>query len=259
MEISHIKTNPYQPRLSLDSGQMQELVESIRAHGVLQPLLVRSSNGRYELIAGQRRLQAASVAGLTHVPVVVRECSDREMLELALVENLQREDINPLERARAYQRLKNEFGLDQEAVGAAVGKSRASVANSLRLLTLPSPVQNMLAEGKLSEGHARALISLEDAEDIIRAAQKVSKKGLSVRATESLVKNLARRRMPTFVAPRAPRDPNLEDLQSRLAVQLATKVRINPGKDENARGYLQIEFYGTEDLNRICEAILEAQ
>jgi len=256
MEISRIRTNPYQPRLSLDTNQMQELVESVRAHGILQPLLVRPSDGAYELIAGQRRLHAAAAAGLSQVPVIIRECSDREMLELSLVENLQREEINPIERAKAYQRLKEEFGLDQDSISAAVGKSRASVANSLRLLNLPMRVQSVIAEGKLTEGHGRALMALEDPEEIIRAADRVAQKGLSVRATESLVRRISRRRLPRLVEPPIPRDPNLQDLESRLSLQLGARVRIIPARNESARGWMQIEFYGTEDLNRICEAIL---
>jgi ParB family chromosome partitioning protein len=255
VEITQIRVNPYQPRLRLESEQMEELVESVRTHGVLQPLLVRRSDSGYELIAGQRRLHAARAAGFSRVPVILRDCTDREMLELALVENLQREDINPIERARAYLRLKEEFGLDQEAVSAAVGKSRASVANSMRLLNLPPPVQEAVEQEKLSEGHARALLGLEIPEEIVRTAERVSKKGLSVRATEALVKRIRGRSFRPAPLP-LPRDPNLEDLESRLSVQLGAKVRISPGRSESSRGYVQIEFYGTEDLNRICGAIM---
>lgn len=231
------------------------MVESVQAHGVLQPLIVRRSNGFYELIAGHRRLQAAKLAGLTHVPVMVRDCSDRELLELALVENLQREDINAVERAKAYRRLGEEFGLDQEAISAAVGKSRASVANTMRLLNLPMRVQNAVVEGKLSEGHARALLALGDPEDIIRAADVVIKKALSVRATEALVKRSTSKHAFTSPLP-AQRDPNLVALESRLSIQLGSKVQITQTKTPTARGYLLIEFYGTEDLNRICGALL---
>lgn len=256
IEISQIRQNPYQPRLNMESEPMQELIESVRSHGIIQPLLVRRDNGAYCLVAGHRRLQAATAAGLTHVPVVVRQCTDREMLELALVENLQREDINAIDRAKAYQRLKDEFTLDQEDIAAAVGKSRASVANSIRLLNLPMRVQHSVSEGKLSEGHGRALLGLPDPEDMIRTADLVAKRGLSVRATEALVKKLAKRPSIIPLAPSAPKDPNLVDLESRLAIQLGTRVQIVLSKSDTARGYLHIEFYGNEDLDRISSQLL---
>jgi len=256
LEISQLETNPYQPRVSLDSEAMQELTASVRSHGVLQPLLVRKNERGFELIAGHRRLAAAQAAGLERVPVVIRDCTDRQLLELALVENLQREDINAMDRARAYQKLKDEFQLGQEEISQAVGKSRASVANSLRLLNLPRRVQGAVEEGRITEGHARALMALEDSEDIIRAADEVAKKGLSVRATEKLVKRLARR--PLIPEdPKAPaKDPNLADLESRLAIRLGTRVQVRPGKTEAAKGSLHIEYYGLEDLNRICGDLL---
>jgi ParB family chromosome partitioning protein len=259
VEISQIATNPYQPRLSLNREQLQEMVDSIRMHGVIQPLLIRKSSqpdGQYELIAGERRLQAAKAAGLTHVPVVFRDCTDRQMLELALVENIQREDINAIDRATAYQKLRDNFNLDQEAIGAAVGKSRTTIANSLRLLNLPAQVQASISEGKLSEGHGRALMPLENPELIARAARQVIKRGLSVRSTESLVKRLSQHRISFAPQTEPPKDPNLADLESRLSIQLGTKVRINPGKNEKANGYLIVEFYGLDDLNRISGAIL---
>ncbi len=256
VEISQIRTNPYQPRLSLDNDQMRELVESVRAHGVLQPLLVRRNEDGYELVAGERRLQAARQAGLSHVPVVARECTDREMLELALVENLQRADLNPIERAKAYRKLQEEFGLDHEAVGAAVGKNRTSVANSLRLLSLPDKVQEDISEGKLTEGHGRAILQLGDNKDILQAADLVMKRSLSVRATERLVFRIAERRMPTMSEQPKSVDPNLADLESRLSVYLGTKTRITPGKTEAGRGWLTLEFYGIEDLNRISGLLL---
>jgi len=266
VEVSRVRSNPYQPRLGpsgrasgrgLDSEQMKELIESVRTHGVLQPLLVRRiEEGGYELIAGERRLQAARAAGLTHVPVILRECTDREMLELALVENLQREDINPIERANAYHRLKEQFGLDQDAISAAVGKSRASVANSLRLLTLPPEVQEAIAQGELSEGHGRAILQLGNPKDILAAAKQITKKGLSVRATERLVFRIAEKRMPPLPEQPKPHDPNLADLESRLSLHLGTRVRITPGKTETARGWLTLEFYGLEDLNRISDLLL---
>ena len=256
IEISQLETNPYQPRVSLDSEAMQELTASVRTHGVLQPLLVRKNERGYELIAGHRRLAAAQAAGLERVPVIIRDCTDRQLLELALVENLQREDINAMDRARAYQKLKDEFQLGQEEISQAVGKSRASVANSLRLLNLPRRVQGAVEEGRISEGHARALMALEDSEDIIRAADEVAKKGLSVRATEKLVKKISAKPVFAEDAKSPAKDPNLADLESRLAMRLGTKVQIYPGKTDSAKGSMHIEFYGVEDLNRICGELL---
>jgi ParB family chromosome partitioning protein len=235
---------------------MQEMVESVRAHGVIQPLAVRKIDGGYELIAGERRLTAARAAGLSRVPVVVRECSDQEMLELALVENIQREDINAIDRAKAYCRLKEEFSLDQEAISAAVGKSRTSVANTLRLLSLPGPVQDLISEGKLSEGHGRALIALGSQSAIQQAANYVTTKGLSVRETEALVRRLSNRSQAVAIKSGETKDPNLADLESRLALTLGTKIKIHPGVTEKSRGYLQIEFYGLEDLNRLTSQLL---
>jgi ParB family transcriptional regulator, chromosome partitioning protein len=256
LEINLIQSNPYQPRLSLDNEQMQELVESVRAHGVIQPLAVRRIDGGYELIAGERRLTAARAAGLSRVPALVRECSDREMLELALVENIQREDINAIDRAKAYSRLKEEFALDQEAISDAVGKSRTSVANTLRLLSLPVPVQDLIVEGKLSEGHGRALIALGSQQAIQQSATHIIKKGLSVRETESLVKKLSTKGQAAPEHKEEIRDPNLADLESRLSITLGTKTKIHPGVTEKSRGYLQIEFYGLEDLNRLTGQLL---
>lgn len=223
---------------------------------MIQPLLVRRTDDGVELIAGERRLAAAKLAGLATVPVIFRECSDQQMLELALVENIQREDMNPIERARAYARLREDFGLDQDAISSAVGKSRASVANSMRLLALPSQVQRVVAEGKLSEGHARALVALENPREIILAADQVTKRQLSVRATETLVKRIAQKRTEPTPQPTVAVDPNLVDLESRLSIALGTKVRITPPKSEKTRGYLVMEFYGTDDLNRISEQLL---
>jgi ParB family transcriptional regulator, chromosome partitioning protein len=235
---------------------MQDMVESVRVHGVIQPLIVRKIDRGYELIAGERRLTAARAAGLSRVPAVVRECSDQEMLELALVENLQREDINAIDRAKAYCRLKEEFSLDQEAISAAVGKSRTSVANTLRLLSLPGPVQDLITEGKLSEGHGRALLSLGAQSAIQQAASHIIKKGLSVRDTEALVKKLVNNSAAGPSSKEESRDPNLADLESRLSLTLGTKTKIHAGATDKSRGYLQIEYYGLEDLNRLTAQLL---
>jgi ParB family transcriptional regulator, chromosome partitioning protein len=259
VEISQIRSNPYQPRLSLKEDQLQELAESIRQHGVIQPLLVRRMETGYELIAGERRLEAAKAAGLTQVPVIFRDCNEQQMLELALVENIQREDMNPIDRAKAYDRLRNDFGMDQEAISAAVGKSRASVANSMRLLSLPDQVQNVVAEGKLSEGHGRALISLDSPREIVLAAEQVVKRGLSVRATELMVKRISQRLVAPQPAVPKTQDPNLADLESRISISLGTKARITPPRNENSKGYILIEFYGNEDLDRISSQLLGEQ
>ena len=199
VSVEDIAPNPRQPRRSLDSRALHELADSIREHGLIQPLVVsrirtRPKSGeegpRYQLIAGERRRQAAKMAGLERVPVVVKEASPQEMLELALVENIQRADLNPLEEAAAYGQLVDEFGLTQEEVASRVGRSRSSVANSLRLLGLPDQVKEVLAEGRISEGHARAILGLKRGGDRLKALRAVLKRGLSVRQTEELVRRL---------------------------------------------------------------------
>jgi len=249
LALESVRPNPYQPRRGFDADEMQELVESVRAHGVLQPVVVRPSGEGYELIAGERRWRAASACGLKAIPAVVRECSDRQLMELALVENLQRADLNPMEEAGAYRRLLDEFGLTQEVIAERVGKSRPSVANTLRLLQLPAPVQDMVREGELSAGHARALLAVEDEQLRLKLARRVVEEGLTVRQTESLAQSVLRgHRAPVAVA----RAPEVVAIQEQLEGVLGTRVRIS-GSD---RGAIEIKYYSRDDLARIVDVLL---
>jgi ParB family chromosome partitioning protein len=258
VRVDGISANPYQPRRQYDPEKMAELADSMRTHGVVQPLVVRSRGGGYELIAGERRLVAARQAGLQQVPVVVRECSDREMLELALIENLQREDINCIEAGLAYRRLMDEFDVTQEQVSEALGKSRSAVANTLRLLTLPEEVQTSLLAGKISEGHGRALLALEDRESMVMLCRRIERLGLSVRQTEMLTKTKPGVKDAPSRAPAAEPadDANMRLLQDRMRQALGTKVTIRPRGESGA---IEIEYYGQEDLDRISAYILREE
>ncbi|MBI2349101.1 MAG: ParB/RepB/Spo0J family partition protein [Deltaproteobacteria bacterium] len=253
VEIDRIVPNPLQPRRSFDGAKIDELAASVRDQGIIQPLLVRRAGERYELIAGERRLRAARKAGLTDVPVVVREAGNGETLELALIENLQREDLNPIEEASAYQRLQEEFDLTQEEIARRVGKGRPTVANSVRLLLLPKEVQQLVTAGKLPAGQARALLGLESEAMILAAAREVTAKGLSTRETEKLVTRLragGRRRRKT--APLS--DPDLRALVERLQRSLGTKVRLLHQSKSN-RGKIVVEYYSAADLERIVRLL----
>lgn len=258
LSVSEIEVNPYQPRRRFDDDRLQELADSIKEHGVVQPLVVRRFEGRYQLVSGERRLRAARLAGLEEVPVVLREATDSEMLEIAIVENLQREDINPLEAAVAYRELMTHFGFTQEMVAKRVGKSRSTVANTLRLLGLPEPIQKTLWEGKLTEGHARALLGIRDAATQERTWRMLMETGGSVRVAE-LAARLAReeeqaREPVSRETPRRERtpDPNLQAVESRLRERLGTKVEI---RRAGKRGQIRIDFYSDEDLDRVLQLL----
>lgn len=249
--LADLERNPFQPRRHFNETALEELATTIREHGVLTPVVVRRVDDGFQVIAGERRIRAARLAGLTHVPMIVREASDSQALQMALVENLQREDLNPLEAAEAYQRLVAEFGLTQEEVAGRLGRDRSSVANSLRLLRLPKRIQEDVAEGTLSEGHARALLGLEKAGDQLKARDEVVRRGLNVRATEALVR---RWRGPAPKSGRGPGpDPNVSDLEDRLRTALGTKVRIVA---DGKGGTLQITYFSSDDLARIADIIL---
>ncbi len=252
VRIEEIATGSLQPRRSMNDAKLNELAASIKAHGVLLPILLRREGGRLEVVAGERRLRAARIAGLDSVPALVKELSGSQALEVALVENLQREDLNPIEQAEAYLRLQDEFGLTQEEVASRVGRDRSSVANALRLLKLPKQVQADLVEGALSEGHARALLGLERGADQIRARDEVIRRGLSVRATEALVRRLkpagSRERRPLVS------EPAIRAAEDALRQALGTKVQICK---KGAGGMIEVEFYSMEDLDRIYERICE--
>lgn len=259
IDISKIRLNPNQPRKTFDEDKLEELSDSIREHGVIEPIIVRpSGDGVYELVAGERRFRAAVNAGLRSIPAVARVLNDRQSLELALIENIQREDIKPLECAEAYRRLMDEFGLTQEQVAERVGKSRSAVANTLRLLNLPPPILESLDKGEITEGHARALLSITDAEEQLHVWQKVVKDGLSVRETERLSRTpRASRTSRTSKVSRATgrhgHDPYLSDVEDKLRRFLGTKVSIE--RQGDGKGRIVVEFYDDDDLMRILELI----
>lgn len=251
--LAELEANPFQPRRHFDQAALEELATTIRSHGVLTPVVVRRGPTGYQVVAGERRIRAAKLAGLTRIPAVVKEASDAQALEMALVENLQREDLNPVEGAEAYRRLIEGFGLTQEEVAERVGRDRSSVANALRLLRLPRRVREDLASGILSEGHARALLGLEKQADQLKARDLVVKRGLTVRATEALVRRLRGAAPPRSDRPVAGGDPNLQALEDQLRGVLGTKVRIvRNGKG----GSLEISFFSPEDLTRLVELIV---
>lgn len=253
IRLDEIVPNPYQPRRLFDQEKLDELAESIRKHGVLQPIVVRKAGERYEIVVGERRYRAARQAGLESIPAVVREYDDRDMMQIALVENLQREDLNPIEEAEGYRRLMSEFGLTQEELGAVLGKSRSAVANTLRLLKLDPFVQESVSRGTLSMGHARALLALESPTDQIRVCRKVVEEGLSVRQTEELVKRLLTPAQRVKHSKETARDPNIVEIEDRLKRSLGTQVRIKPGQ---RRSVIEIEYYSSDDLERILERVL---
>jgi ParB family chromosome partitioning protein len=252
LPLAELEANPHQPRKHFDLAALEDLASTIREHGVLTPVVVRRVPAGFQIIAGERRIRAARLAGLTHVPTIIKDASDSQALQLALVENLQREDLNPLEAAEAYQRLVEEFGLTQEELAARVGRDRSSVANSLRLLRLPKQVRDDVAAGALSEGHARALLGLEKSADQIKARDLVIRRGLSVRATEALVRRLRGLDAPRKTS-KSNNDANLGALEDQLRTTLGTKVRI---MRDGRGGTLQISFFSADDLTRIADIIL---
>ncbi|MDF7807581.1 ParB/RepB/Spo0J family partition protein [Pontiellaceae bacterium B12219] len=253
--VAKVVPSPWQPRMVFDSEALTELVESVKVHGVLQPLLVRMVGSKFELIAGERRLRAAQAAMLGRVPVIVIEASDEKALEIALIENLQREDLNPIEEAEGYALLQKKFSLTQEKVAERVGKARASIANSLRLLELPDGIRKYVAEGLLSVGHAKVLLSLETEKEQGILAKKAIKDGLSVRALERLVKKL---HMPAKKARAEKTDlpaDYLQTLTDELHQFLGTSIRITPSKTlangRKVKGSLEIDYHDNEELDRL--------
>jgi ParB family chromosome partitioning protein len=250
--IATIAVNPFQPRRVFAPEGLDELADSIRQYGILQPLTVRRRDGGYELIAGERRLLASRKAGLTAVPVLIRICSDEEMLALALVENLQREDLNAMEAARSYQQLVDQFGLSHTEIAERVGKNRSTVANTMRLLALPETMQQSIFDGAISEGHGRALLAVENKTLQHKLFQATLKRGLSVRALEALVNPKPRRTERKH--PLTPTtDANLLAVQDELQLSLSARVQFKLGSDAT-HGTLEIDYYTAEDLNRIYEA-----
>ena len=275
--LTEIVPNPYQPRTLFDPLKQEELVASIKEHGILQPILVRRvGHERYQLVAGERRFRAAQAAGLTVVPALIKEVEDKQQLEIAIVENLQREDIGVMEAARAYRRMIDEFQMTQETVAQRLAKSRSSIANTLRLLNLPEEVQDCIERGEISEGHGRALMMAEESTAILKALQQVLRRGLSVRETEKMAREMrasAQAAAPGVLKVSAdPRlntddsdltgrsersggsDPNESSLLDELQQMVQTKVALR--RMPNGSGRIEIEFYTGEDLARILETIL---
>lgn len=257
--VAKVVASPWQPRNHFDAEALSELVQSIQAHGVLQPLLVRAVGSKFELIAGERRLRAAQAALLKSVPVIVIEASDEKALEIALIENLQREDLNPIEEAEGYALLQKKFNLTQDAIAKQVGKARASVANALRLLELPDGIRKYITEGLLTVGHAKVLLSLENDKEKAVLAKQAIKQGLSVRALEKLVKKL----LQPPKKPRAERadlpGDYLHTLSDELHQFFGTSVRINPSKTltngRKVKGSLEIDFHDNEELDRLLTIV----
>ena len=251
LDTDLLRPNPYQPRGHMDETRLQELARSIRTSGVIQPILVRRAGDRYDIIAGERRWRAAQLAGILRVPVVIRDVPNERLLETALIENIQREDLNPIEEATAYRRLVSDFKLTQDQIADQVGKDRSSVANYMRLLKLPDEIRAEIASGRLSMGHARALLTLEDGAAQRRAAREIIARGLSVRETEALVRRVMS--PPPKPAERKV-DPNTRAAEEKLRFALGTRVRINrKGKG----GRIEIDFTSEAELQRLYEILTD--
>lgn len=254
--LDQVEPCAFQPRRDFSVEELSELAESIREQGILQPLIVRERGAKFELIAGERRWRAARLAELAEVPVIVREADDRTVLEMALIENLQREDLNPIEEAEGYRQLADRFGLRQEDVASRVGKSRVAVANALRLLKLPADLQSHLRNGRLSVGHAKVILGLELPEKQVLAADRVLRESLNVRQTEDLVARLQSGRGAPAKPGRTPAsgvtDPQLAALEERLREHLGTPVRVRYRK---GRGSVEIQFFSDDDLNRVLDVL----
>jgi ParB family chromosome partitioning protein len=251
LEIEQLKPNPLQPRLKFDKESIDELARSIKESGVLQPVIVVAEGNHYRIVVGERRWRAAQKIGLRKIPSLIRSMPKVQQLEISLVENLQREDLNPLEIALAYQKLAQELGYTQQEIAEKVGKDRTSVANYLRLLNLPKEIQDYLAEGKISMGHARALIALEDPKLQISFSRQIIHRHLSVRDVEKMVHKL---NLPEPSQKRQAPDPDLKALEEELVRLLATKVSISGSQK---KGYIKIYYFSADDLNRIYEKIKE--
>ncbi|NLY11851.1 MAG: ParB/RepB/Spo0J family partition protein [Firmicutes bacterium] len=246
IDIDQISSNPYQPRMYFDQEKLEELAESIKEHGILEPLILRKTGSDYQIVAGERRWRAAKLAGLTSVPAIVRDLDEKQMMQIALVENLQREDLNVIEEAEGYQRLIREFALTQEEVALAVGKKRSSITNVLRLLNLEDRIKEMVIEGVLSPGHAKVLLSVSNSGYRLRLAERVVREQLSVRQLERLIKAPIKKPKKPLV------DPEIEALQDDLQRVLGTKVSI---AYKEGKGKIEIQYFSDEEFERILELI----
>ena len=247
--VSQIKTNKYQPRVEFNQEKLNELISSIKEKGVVQPVLVRKAPDGYELIAGERRLRAVKSAGFDRIPAIVKSVDDVDMLELSLIENIQREELNSMEEAHAFQRFITDFGFTQEKIAKVLGKDRSTIANTIRLLGLPKKIQESISKGTLTAGHAKAILSLPSESEQLRVCNLVIKRGLSVREVEALV---GRRLLGKSGRPVIRKEQNIIDIEGQLQHLFGTRVRIFHGKK---RGRIQIEYYSNEDLNRILDMI----
>jgi len=254
VELDSIVPGSMQPRTHFDEASLQSLAESIRSHGIVQPLLVRRRGDGYELIAGERRWRAAKLAGLAKVPVVVKEVPDDSLLEIALIENIQREDLNPIEEAQAYKKLIETVGLTQEALASRVGRDRSYITNYLRLLRLPDDLQQLVIDGRLSTGHARTLLALAHVDLQRRMARKIIDDGLSVRATELLVHKSSEEKPAKKSAAPPTDDPNIRAAESKLRRALGTQVKIT--QTAEGKGKIEISFFDTSDLDRVYNLIM---
>ncbi len=256
VEVDLIDASPLQPRTHFDQTSLEQLAQSIETHGVVQPVVLRRKNDRYELVAGERRWRAAKMAGLNRIPAVVREIHDKDLLELALIENIQREDLNPIEEAQAYKNLIEAVGLTQESLAVRVGRDRSYITNYLRLLRLPDDIQHLVAEGKLSTGHARTLLGLEQVDEQRRLARKIVERGLSVRETEKLVRHLSSRTVQKDPQQKPPgNDANVRAAEAKLRRRYATQVRIV--QDPRSQGgTIEVGFYTPADLERVFDLLM---
>ncbi|AEF18398.1 parB-like partition protein [Thermoanaerobacterium xylanolyticum LX-11] len=250
IKISDIEPNQFQPRKHFDDESLKELSDSIKEHGIIQPIIVRRNDFGYQIVAGERRWRAAKLAGLKEVPAIVKDFDDQKVMEIALIENLQREDLNPIDEAKAYKSLMEQFNLTQEEISKRVGKSRSSIANSIRLLNLDEEVQNMLMEGKITTGHAKVILALQDAEKQNMIAKKIVDKNLNVRDTENLIKEVTSSKKKK----RKESDAYIKEIEDNFCRFFGTKVKIIHGKN---KGKILIEYYSEEDLSRLTELIID--
>lgn len=257
LEIGHIKANPFQPRRNFDEEALMELAQSIKQYGLLQPIVVRKTLSGYELVAGERRWRAAQMAKMTTIPAIVKDYSDGEMTEIALIENIQRENLNPIEEAAAYHKLMIDFGLTQEEVAQKVGRSRSMIANMVRLLNLPEEIQEYVSRETLTIGQVRPLLTLTDKELQLQAAEQIIEEDLSAREVEQLVKQISRhKRVPNLGTEQNDPDVYVMEWEEKLKMLFGTKVRIKPGKNKSK---IEIEFNSQEDLERLLEVLDEKQ
>ncbi|WP_010630837.1 ParB/RepB/Spo0J family partition protein [Sporolactobacillus vineae] len=255
LKLSELRPNPYQPRKDFNEQGLEELAQSIRQHGIIQPLIVRKSIKGYDIVAGERRFLAAKMAGLNSVPVIIKELTDKEMMQIALIENLQRENLNPIEEATAYQKLMHGLQLTQDELSKKLGKSRPHVANYLRLLQLNPPVRKLLEEGKLSMGHGRALVGLKDKKQLTAVVDKVLKEQMNVHQLEALIQSL-NHHVPRETSKKKSwkMPPELKEKVDVLKEMLGTSVKIKPGKNQS-KGKIEMDYYSMDDLYRLLQLL----